>query len=246
MNEKQILIKLKALKAKMDSPSGSLSGINVADYEYYVKLFKKYLADLISLNTELYNDFIPTSLFLRYADELYIGEFHLNPLKKDIQYLLEISEANSSIDTSNLKLTTEGIYFSGQTFDAFSKITELLKGAKSEIILIDCYLNDQFIDIFTFVNPSVKIKILTKQNSYIPGVNLKIDKFNEQFLEQQIKIELQVNPDFHDRFVIIDNKEFYHFGASLKDAGKKGFMFSKIEEPIVQKSLLNEFNTKWQ
>jgi hypothetical protein len=112
--------------------------------------------------------------------------------------------------------------------------------------LIDGYLNDQFIDIFTILNPSVKIKILTKRNSHNPAVNLKIEKFNEQFLEKQIKIELKENTDFHDRFVIIDNKEFYHFGASLKDAGKKGFMFSKIEEPIVQQSLLNEFNTKWQ
>lgn len=246
MIEKQILIKLKALKTKMDSPSGSLSGINVADYENYVKLFKKYLAHLISLNTELYNDFIPTSLFPRYADELYIGEFHFNPLKKDIQYLLEISEANSSTETSNIKVATEGIYFSGQTFDAFSKVTELLKGAKSEIILIDGYLNDQFIDSFAIVNPSVKIKILTKKNYNNPAVNLKIGKFNEQFLDRQIKIEMQENPDFHDRFLILDKKEFYHFGASLKDAGKKGFMFSKIEEPIVRQSLLNEFNTKWK
>lgn len=246
MNEKQILIKLKALKAKMNSPSGSLSGINVSDYENYIKLFQNYLDDLISLNTELYDDFIPSSLFPRYSNERYIGEFYLNPLKNDIQFLIEISEANSLVDISNIKITTEGIYFSGQTFDAFSKITELLKGAEIEIILIDGYLNDQFIDIFTIVNTSVKIKILTKKNNTNPAINLKIEKFNEQFLDQQIKIEMQENPDFHDRFLILDEKEFYHFGASLKDAGKKGFMFSKIEEPIVQQSLLKEFNTKWQ
>ncbi|MDP1814273.1 MAG: hypothetical protein Q8K92_07455 [Leadbetterella sp.] len=246
MNEKLILIKLKALKAKMDSPSGSLSGINVADYENYRTLFKKYLANLVNVNTQLYGDFVPSSPLPRNSGDIYIGEFHFNFLKNDIQYLLEISEANSCIDTLDLKLTTEGIYFSGQTFDAFSKVTELLKGANYEIILIDGYLNDQFIDIFTIVNASVKIKILTKLNSHNPAVNLKIEKFNEQFLHRQIKIEMRENPDFHDRFLILDKKEYYHFGASLKDAGKKGFMFSKIEEQIIQQSLLKEFNSKWQ
>jgi hypothetical protein len=111
MNEKLILIKLKALKAKMDSPSGSLSGLNVTDYENYRTLFKKYLADLININNELYGDCVPSSPLPRNSNDNYIGEFHLNFLKNDINYLLKISKPNSFIDTSNLKITTKVFTF---------------------------------------------------------------------------------------------------------------------------------------
>lgn len=245
MTEQQILLKLKALKTKMNSPTGSLSGIHVDDYENYVSLFEKYHAELNKLNPELYGDFIPTSLFPRMAGDEYIGEFHLTPIKSNIQYLLDIAPVETSINPTDFKITKEGIYFSGQYFDALAKISEILKTAATEIILIDGYLNDQFIDIFTIANSNVEIKILTKANSNNPAVKLKVTNFNRQFAQQKTTIEIKENSDFHDRFLILDKKDFYHFGASLKDAGNKGFMFSKIEESFVQQSLLNEFNTKW-
>jgi hypothetical protein len=179
------------------------------------------------------------------AGDEYIGEFHLTPIKSNIQYLLDIAPDETSINPTDFKITKEGIYFSGQYFDALAKISEILKTAATEIILIDGYLNDQFIDIFTIANSNVEIKILTKANSNNPAVKLKVTNFNRQFAQQKTTIEIKENSDFHDRFLILDKKDFYHFGASLKDAGNKGFMFSKIEESFVQQSLLNEFNAKW-
>lgn len=245
MTEIEILVKLKALKTQINSPTGILSGVNVHDYEKYIASFEKYLKELVNINPELYDDFVPNKYIPYMADDEYVGLYCLIPLRNNIQYLLDIAPDKTSIKPADFKITTEGIFFSGQYFDALVKVSEILKSASKEIILIDGYINDQFIDIFTIVNSGISIKILTKSKSNTPAVILKTTSFNKQFNSQSINLEVNENEDFHDRFLILDQNQFFHFGASLKDLGNKGFMFSRIEEPFVQKSLLNEFNAKW-
>ncbi|MDE3183619.1 MAG: hypothetical protein KGM16_09390 [Bacteroidota bacterium] len=245
MTESEILVKLKALKTQVNSPTGVLSGVHVDDYEKYIASFEKYFKELVDINPELYGDFTPNKYIPYMANDEYIGLYCLTPLNNNIQYLLDIAPDITAIKPSDFKITTEGIFFSGQYFDAFVKVSEILKSATKEIILIDGYINDQFIDIFTVANTGVQIKILTKSKSNTAAVKLKITSFNKQFNSQGINLEIRENEDFHDRFLILDQNQFFHFGASLKDLGNKGFMFSRIEEPFVQKSLLTEFNTKW-
>ena len=119
-------------------------------------------------------------------------------------------------------LPTKGIFFEGQVFDAYKFVSELIKSAKESIILIDNYVDETVLTLFEKRNENVKVVIyseLTKQ------IELDLKKFNSQYERIEIK---QFNKS-HDRFLIIDNK-VYHFGASLKDLGKKWFAFSKMDK----------------
>ncbi|MGE0738263.1 ORF6N domain-containing protein [Sulfurimonas sp.] len=129
----------------------------------------------------------------------------------------------------------EGIFFDGQVYDAYVFINDLLKSAKSEVALIDNYIDDTVFTLFSKY-PALKIKIYTHSISKVansgceanfPRKQLKLDY--QKYQMQYQNIELQEFKNTHDRFMIIDNKEVYHIGASLKDLGKKWFAFSKFE-----------------
>jgi len=123
-------------------------------------------------------------------------------------------------------LPNKGIFFDGQVFDAYKFISELIKSAKESIILIDNYVDETVLTLFEKRNENVKVVIysnLTKQ------LELDLKKFNSQYERIEIK---QFNKS-HDRFLIIDN-QVYHFGASLKDLGKKWFAFSKFDKEAIK------------
>ena len=116
----------------------------------------------------------------------------------------------------------QGIFYDGEVFDAYVFINDLIKIAVDEIILIDNYIDETVFIIFSKY-PNIKIKIYTKNIT-------KQHKLDFQKYETQYKnIELFEFKNSHDRFLIIDKKEVYHLGASLKDLGKKWFAFSKFE-----------------
>jgi len=117
----------------------------------------------------------------------------------------------------------QGIFFDGQVFDAYKFVCSLIRKAKKTIVLIDNYIDETVLDILTKRNQDVTAKIYTKKITR----QLKLDlvKNNEQYQE----IEIKEFEDSHDRFLIIDNIEVYHIGASLKDLGKKWFAFSKMD-----------------
>jgi len=121
-----------------------------------------------------------------------------------------------------------GIFFENQVYDAYQFITDLIKQAKEEIILIDNYIDESVLTIFskTIVKTTIYTKEITKQ------LELDLKKYNEQYDNLEIK-EFKLS---HDRFLIIDNQT-YHSGASLKDLGKRWFAFSKINitEDILKK-----------
>ncbi|MFW5721485.1 MAG: virulence RhuM family protein [Bacteroidota bacterium] len=119
----------------------------------------------------------------------------------------------------------EGIFFNGQVFDAWVFATDLMKNAKESIILIDNYVDEQVLLLLSKRRKYVSAKIYTKNLSKQFQLDLK--KHNSQYPE----IQVRKFSDSHDRFLIIDEKEIYHIGASLKDLGKKWFAFSKISIP---------------
>ena len=116
----------------------------------------------------------------------------------------------------------EGIFHDGQIFDAYNFISDLVRKAKNEIILIDNYIDDSVLKILNKREDNVSATIYTAHIS--ENLKLDLEKHNSQY--QPINIE-QFNKS-HDRFMIIDN-EVYHIGASLKDLGKRMFAFSKME-----------------
>ena len=116
------------------------------------------------------------------------------------------------------------IFFDGQIYDAYSLIIKIIKTAKSKILIIDNYIDDSILEMLTKKNKSVKVVILTSDKSNIS--KLDIQKFNKEYP----MLEVRKTDKFHDRFIVIDNVELYHIGASLKDLGKKCFAISKIED----------------
>ena len=118
----------------------------------------------------------------------------------------------------------QSIFFDGQIFDAYNLIIDIINRAKQKILIIDNYIDDSILKMLSKKNKDVEVVILTTQNSNIR--KLDIQKFNKQYPV----LKLAYTNKFHDRFIVIDNKELYHIGASLKDLGKKCFAISKIED----------------
>jgi len=121
-------------------------------------------------------------------------------------------------------LPSQGIFYENQIFDAYKLISDLFRSAKKSILIIDNYIDDSVLVHLTKVSKCVKVKILTKVIS--DQLALDVKKFNSQYFP----IEVIVFAHAHDRFIIIDYKDVYHLGASLKDLGKKWFAFSKIDK----------------
>ncbi len=146
----------------------------------------------------------------------------LNRIEDTVQSLAEkVDEIDLQIHT-NLPPKQE-IFFNGQVFDAYSFTANIIRTAKKSIILIDNYIDDTVLTLFAKRNKKVKATIYTKQIN--KQLKLDSEKYNSQYSE----IEIKIFKEAHDRFLIIDEKEVYHFGASLKDLGKKWFAVTKMD-----------------
>jgi len=130
---------------------------------------------------------------------------------------------------------SEGIYYDGQIFDAYVFVSDIIKTAKKDIILIDNYIDESVLLLLSKRKTGVKACIYTSKIS--KQLKQDIEKFNKQYS----KIDVQTFTKSHDRFIIIDNEIVYHIGASLKDLGKKWFAFSKIK--INASEILNKLQT---
>lgn len=117
----------------------------------------------------------------------------------------------------------EGIFYDGQIFDAYEFVAGLIKSADKEIILLDNYIDEVTLAILAKKKKEVNLKVFTQKTSE----NLKTDC--EKFKAQYGGLEVYNFQKAHDRFLIIDQINVYHIGASLKDLGKKWFAFSKLE-----------------
>lgn len=129
----------------------------------------------------------------------------------------------------------EGVFYNGQIFDAYKFATDLIKSAKHSLILIDNYVDETTLMMLSKRNENVSATIYTARIS--KQLQLDIEKHNGQY----VPIQIRTYKDSHDRFLLIDETEVFHIGASLKDLGKKMFAFSKMNEPATLfLNLLNE------
>lgn len=124
------------------------------------------------------------------------------------------------------------IFFEGQIYDAYSLIIDIIKKANRKILIIDNYVDESVLKMLTKKNKMVEVIIITSNKSTIE--NIDIQKFNKEYPT----LKIAKTNKFHDRFIVIDNKEMYHLGASIKDLGKKCFGINKIEDmKIIEKFL---------
>ena len=125
------------------------------------------------------------------------------------------------------------IFFEGQIYDAYSLIIDIIKKANKKILIIDNYIDDSVLKMLTKKNKNVEVVILTSDKSNIQ--KLDIQKFNREYPI----LKVAKTNKFHDRFIIIDNKEMYHLGASIKDLGKKCFGINKIQDLDIINKIIN-------
>ena len=170
-----------------------------------------------------------TSVLKQYITDGYIINGDKITHERFISLESKVEELSSQLDILTRKelQPTNGIFFNDQVFDAYTFISDLLRTAVKEVVLIDNYVDDVTLTLFSKI-PNVKVTIYT----YSITKQLKIDfeKYNQQYKN----IELKTFKDSHDRFLIIDNKEVYLIGASLKDLGKKWFGFSQIDMKSIE------------
>lgn len=144
-------------------------------------------------------------------------------LNKGIGKLTQrVDEIEIFISTN--ELPAQGIFFEGQLFDAYVFANDLIKSANKSIILIDNYVDESTLLMLSKRNPKSNATIYTQKLT--AQLQLDLAKHNEQYP----RIDIKTLKTSHDRFLILDRKEVYHIGASLKDLGKKWFGFSKLNE----------------
>jgi hypothetical protein len=163
-----------------------------------------------------------TRLLKEYLLKGYAVNSRINRMEENIYSLTKkVDEIDFQIKTS--LPPNEGIFFNGQIFDAWVFVSDLVKSAEKSLILIDNYVDESVLNLFLKRKDSVAVKIYTA-NVTAP-LKTDLEKHNKQYSP----IEIKVFKNAHDRFLIIDEKQVYHIGASLKDLGKKLFAFSKME-----------------
>jgi hypothetical protein len=172
-----------------------------------------------------------TRILNEYLLKGYAINNRMNRIEGNVQAISEkVNQIELQIN-SHL-IPTQGVFFDGQIFDAYELASRIIRAAKKSIVLIDNYIDENTLTHLTKKNKGVKVHLFTKNMN--KQLALDIQKANEQYGNFEVKVFAQS----HDRFLIIDGKEVYHLGASLKDLGKKWFAFSKLESKSVE-SILN-------
>lgn len=140
----------------------------------------------------------------------------------------EIRLLQESFNKLSTKEKINHIFYNGQIYDAYSLLIDILNKAKKEIIIIDNYAGKELFDITKDIK--VNIKIYTKN----------IDEISKKkYMQEYSNIEIITTDIFHDRFIILDNKELYNLGSSLKDVGKKCTSINRIEDSTILKELIS-------
>ena len=128
--------------------------------------------------------------------------------------------------------SSQKVFFEGQVYDAFELLVSLVQRAKCEIVLIDGYVDTGTLNILAKKGPSVTVTVWTHPRTSLTARD--VATFNAQYPTLMVKH----TTSFHDRFLILDGAESYLIGASLKDAGKKSFAITKLEDSSVISSIV--------
>lgn len=168
----------------------------------------------------------------RILKEYLLKGYAVNPYNSHIEHRLnehdrQIKELSAKVDffVRTSLPPVEGIFYDGQIFDAYRFATDLIRTAKKSILLVDNYVDESVLLMFSKRNDGVKADIYTQ--AITSRLRLDLEKYNSQYPS----VEVHIYKKSHDRFLIIDGTDVYHIGASLKDLGKKMFAFSRLEIP---------------
>ena len=168
----------------------------------------------------------------------YIGrnEYRLSNIEtKIIEHDSEIKLLQKSFEKFDENKKYNETFYNGQIYDAYSKIIEIFRKSKKDLIIIDRYADKVVLDMIK--NLKVKVTLITKENGLL--TKRDIEKYNKQY--DNLKVVYKDN--FHDRYFIIDKREVYHCGASINHAGSKTFSINKWEDKIVKKEFIHKVNT---
>jgi phage regulator Rha-like protein len=187
----------------------------------------------IQISIQIIDAFVSMRKFIQANGQIFqrLDRVEVKLIENDVKF----DKLFNALESNELK-PKQGIFFDGQIFDAYNFVSDLFRRAQKSILIIDNYIDDTVLLHLTAASKGVKVKILTKSIS--DKLALDIQKFSSQYFH----IEANVFTLAHDRFIIIDDKDVYHFGASLKDLGKKWFGFSKLEKSDMELLIrLNDF-----
>lgn len=166
----------------------------------------------------------------RYVSKTLLEQTYINKLVlKDSKRIDLLEETLSKFKEKNNHL-----FFEGQIYDAYSKISEIFRKAKKELIIVDGYADITTLDMIKKL--SVNVIVITKQNGLLTDIDIK--KYNNQYHNLTIKY----SDTFHDRYFIIDNNEIYHCGASINYAGARTFSINMLEDKEVCDALKNKID----
>ena len=183
----------------------------------------------VEISIKIINSFVAMRKFLRSNSELFQRLESVE--KRQIAYEIKTDDKFEHVFNALENKTLarkQGIFFEGQVFDAYVFVAKLIKQAKKSIILIDNYIDESVLTLLPKRSKNCTAIIYTK----VVSENLQLDlkRHNAQYSP----IEIRVFKHTHDRFLILDDSEIYHIGASLKDLGKKWFAFSKFEMDVFE------------
>ena len=190
-------------------------------------LLKNDIAIQVSIN--IMNAFVEMRKFLSTNGQIF--ERLTNVEYKLLEYDKKFNEVFSQFHLKDD--TKQRIFFDGQIYDAYSLIVDIIKKADKKILIIDNYVDDSILKMLTKKKNHIEVVILTSNKSNIQ--NIDIQKFNKEYP----LLKVAKTNKFHDRFIVIDNKEMYHLGASIKDLGKKCFAINKIEDLNIIGKIIN-------
>lgn len=164
----------------------------------------------------------------RYISKTLLEQTYINNLVLKDSKRIDLLEET----LSKFKEKSNHLFFEGQIYDAYSKISEIFMDAKKKLIIIDAYADITILDMIKKL--SVNVIVITKQKGLL--TNMDIKKYNNQYHNLTIKY----SDTFHDRYFIIDNNEIYHCGASINHAGTRTFSINILEDKEVCDALKNK------
>ncbi|MEV9528276.1 RhuM family protein [Aliarcobacter butzleri] len=173
-----------------------------------------------------------TTILKDYINDGYTINHHKITEQRLLLLENDVNVIKSKIKENKLE-TNQGIFYDGQIYDSYSFINDLLKIANNEVILIDNYVDYTVLTLFSKYQ---NINFIIYTNNISKQLKLDFEKYSKQYKN----ITLKTFKSSHDRFLIVDKKEIYHIGASLKDLAKKWFAFSKINLSV--KEILEKLN----
>ena len=181
----------------------------------------------IEVNIQIIRTFVSMRKFISRNAEIFVrlDTVERKQLESQIKIDKNFEKVFEAIENKG-SIKKRGVFFDGQIFDAYNFASDLIRSTEESIILIDNYIDDSVLTLFSKRKDNLRVIIYTKNIS--KQLKLDLDKYNSQYPQ----IEIKEFKKSHDRFIIIDNKEVYHIGASLKDLGKKWFAFSKFNKEV--------------